>query len=575
MSYRDLRGDNLHNMMIDPTTVNARIYVGNIPTNEITKRDVEELFQKYGPILGVSLVRGFGFVQFEHEAHALEAIKHENGVMFRGKKIEVNPARVYGGRSRGGGAELPGPRKLDAEDRDPFRDRSPIDDRARERDWRDRDRFDNFSAKSGSMERGNYYGRDGGFGKDTGLYTGQDKFRSGPNVGPGRDERGSNFGKDPYGSNTFRPSGISDARPSLPARDYASPNNVNPLERTNDCEIIVFNKAQREYAEYIEHRLKQLDISVDLLFPNEEVPISRILANISSRGSLYAISVMPQNEEHRSLTLNILHGLPQEHRNMPLEDAVPLIKRNFEAYRSGEKSSTAAVPTAVAVVPAGLPAPTSDRHPEAIQVLLGLLADNRQLTVLQYDRVIRYLQEKRELQLKLELGDAKDLPSSKEPTSKQQVDLQHRILNILNNQSTANNSSGSGSGSVGVGAGAGGGAGSSVGSSASVSGLGANTAPGLGLGGLSSSAGMYPPLNIGPVPAPVAPPSGNWQNQPTSTPLLSDPTVQKALDSLMQGNLLRKITPTTGSSTPSMSSLGTPPSQPLFGSAWGSSASKM
>jgi len=67
----------------------------------------------------------------------------------------------------------------------------------------------------------------------------------------------------------------------------------------------------REYAEYIEHRLKQLGLTVDLLFPNEEVPIGRVLANISGRGSLYAIVVMPQNEEHRSLTLNILHGLPQ------------------------------------------------------------------------------------------------------------------------------------------------------------------------------------------------------------------------------------------------------------------------
>jgi hypothetical protein len=49
----------------------------------------------------------------------------------------------------------------------------------------------------------------------------------------------------------------------------------------------------------------------------------------------------------------------------------------------------------------------------AVQVLLNLLADNRQLTVLQYDRVIRYLQDKREMQLQLELGDAKDLPPVK------------------------------------------------------------------------------------------------------------------------------------------------------------------
>lgn len=67
----------------------------------------------------------------------------------------------------------------------------------------------------------------------------------------------------------------------------------------------------REYAEYIEQRLKSLGLIVDLLFPNEDVPIGRVLANISSRGCLYAILIMPQNEEHRSLTLDILHGIPQ------------------------------------------------------------------------------------------------------------------------------------------------------------------------------------------------------------------------------------------------------------------------
>lgn len=66
-----------------------------------------------------------------------------------------------------------------------------------------------------------------------------------------------------------------------------------------------------EYAEFIEQKLKNQGLLVDLLFPNEDVPIGKVLANISSRGCLYAILVMPINEEHRSLTLNILHGMPQ------------------------------------------------------------------------------------------------------------------------------------------------------------------------------------------------------------------------------------------------------------------------
>jgi hypothetical protein len=112
---------------------------------------------------------------------------------------------------------------------------------------------------------------------------------------------------------------------------------------------------------------------------------------------------------------------------------------------------------------------------------------------------------------------------------KQQVDLQHRILNILNNTSGAS-------------------------------------------GSAVAAIPTAVPAPIAPVPAPVAPVTGPWavgsQGAATGagpTPLLNDPTVQKALDSLIQGDLLRKISSTSTPATTTASSLGTPPSQPLFG----------
>jgi hypothetical protein len=114
--------------------------------------------------------------------------------------------------------------------------------------------------------------------------------------------------------------------------------------------------------------------------------------------------------------------------------------------------------------------------------------------------------------------------------NKQQVDLQHRILNILNNTS-------------------------------GVSGPPIAPIP------------TAVPAPVAPVPAPVAPVTGPWALGSQGgtagtgpTPLLNDPTVQKALDSLIQGDLLRKISSTsTPATTTASSSLGTPPSQPLFG----------
>jgi len=50
---------------------------------------------------------------------------------------------------------------------------------------------------------------------------------------------------------------------------------------------------------------------VDILFPNPDIPLGKILDNITSRGIQYAIVVTHLNEQHRSLTLNVLHGQQQ------------------------------------------------------------------------------------------------------------------------------------------------------------------------------------------------------------------------------------------------------------------------
>jgi len=112
---------------------------------------------------------------------------------------------------------------------------------------------------------------------------------------------------------------------------------------------------------------------------------------------------------------------------MPFEDAINLISRDFANYKAGGRSVPLNTPLA------------NERHPDAIQVLLNMLADNRQLTVLQYDRVIKYLGMKREEQMQVELGDTKDLSVSTSLTSvsdPKQAELQTRILNILNNSKT-------------------------------------------------------------------------------------------------------------------------------------------
>lgn len=79
------------NYMRDPSTVNKRIYIGNLDES-VTKENLEELFKKHGNVLGVDVHRGFGFIQFEEEKGAQLAIQNQHGVMFQGRKLNVKQA---------------------------------------------------------------------------------------------------------------------------------------------------------------------------------------------------------------------------------------------------------------------------------------------------------------------------------------------------------------------------------------------------------------------------------------------------------------------------------------------------
>lgn len=81
----------INQMMRDPTTANCRVYVGNTKEG-VTTPDLTAHFSKHGNILGVTLNRGFGFIQFSTEASATAAIQQENGSFFQGRKLIVRTA---------------------------------------------------------------------------------------------------------------------------------------------------------------------------------------------------------------------------------------------------------------------------------------------------------------------------------------------------------------------------------------------------------------------------------------------------------------------------------------------------
>ncbi len=80
--------------------MSKRIYVGNLPFSA-SEDEVRSLFGEYGDVKSVSLVtdretgrpRGFGFVEFESDAAAAEAIAALNLEDLGGRSLNVNEVR--------------------------------------------------------------------------------------------------------------------------------------------------------------------------------------------------------------------------------------------------------------------------------------------------------------------------------------------------------------------------------------------------------------------------------------------------------------------------------------------------
>ncbi|XP_063003599.1 nuclear receptor coactivator 5 [Elgaria multicarinata webbii] len=193
-------------------------------------------------------------------------------------------------------------------------------------------------------------------------------------------------------------------------------------ERPVDCSVIVVNKQTKEYAESVGRKVRDLGMMVDLIFLNSEMSLQQALDDVSQGGSAFAIVITQQHQVHHSCTVNIMFGTPQEHRNMPQADAMVLVAKNYERYKSEvrEKEREEIARQAAKMADETIlqererPSPVEEGslrggHPQAIQALLNLLADNRYLTAEETDKIINYLRERKEQQLRT---SADALPAS-------------------------------------------------------------------------------------------------------------------------------------------------------------------
>ncbi|XP_002153873.2 nuclear receptor coactivator 5 [Hydra vulgaris] len=322
----------------DTNAVRRRVFVGNLAVDKASKREVEEIFIKFGAIESISLHNNYGFIQFCDEAAADEAVLNMHGKEMFGKRIDVNLAglrrktqakdkfegplkkeEVVPPHMMNAGAGIRPTRPRRPQSRSPVR-KSPNRDDGYGRSLSPMSRYEELYRREDSYsrpepflrapfdpyERPHYGGRDYPIPQDRDVYR-----RDYP---------------PPY-ERDYLSRDVSYRRPEF----RPPPQRVRPAI---DCEVISLSKEESRYAEEVESRLRSIGLVCNIGYPPPDVTPADAVDRVARLGTLYAVVVAPQNAIHRSCTLNILHGTRQEHRNMPLDDCLSLVARNFDMYLS-------------------------------------------------------------------------------------------------------------------------------------------------------------------------------------------------------------------------------------------------
>ncbi|XP_063071274.1 nuclear receptor coactivator 5 isoform X2 [Engraulis encrasicolus] len=395
----------------DPRDLARRIFVGNLPTTLMDTKDLEELFRQYGKINDINMA----------------AERRHNKAQSRPSPPRRHPYGGYGeGRDGRPRSRSPMHNRESRDHRDGRDMRDPSRETSRERPGPPREHGPprDHDSRDPAYER--YRGSESREKDPAFREEGYDRYYRGMDEYYRKKEayREPYRGGEPWNGARREPPPEEDRlregerrRNELYRQYYEELQRRYDTERPVDCSVIVVNKLQKEYAETVGRKVRDVGMVVDLIFLNTEVSLSQALEDVGRAHTPFAIIITQQHQVHRSCTVNILFGTPQEHRNMPMEDAMVLVEQNFVAYKAEhrdkerEEIARKAAKMADDVLMREL---DTEAHPVSLLSTITLLSENRFLTPEELDRLQEYLRDKRERLVRggADGRSAKPLPSA-------------------------------------------------------------------------------------------------------------------------------------------------------------------
>ncbi|QIX00140.1 hypothetical protein AMS68_005657 [Peltaster fructicola] len=84
----------------DQFPMGSRLFVGNLSSESVTKRDIFHVFHTYGPLAQISIKQAYGFVQFLYADDCDRALNTEQGTMIKDKRIHLEISKPQKARNQ-------------------------------------------------------------------------------------------------------------------------------------------------------------------------------------------------------------------------------------------------------------------------------------------------------------------------------------------------------------------------------------------------------------------------------------------------------------------------------------------
>ncbi|KAI8627262.1 hypothetical protein F5Y19DRAFT_183569 [Xylariaceae sp. FL1651] len=226
----------------------SRIFIGNLSSERVSKKEVFDIFSKFGRLAQISLKQAYGFVQYHTVAEGQAAMDNLQGIEIRGRKINLEFSRQQKKEGEGNNRGNRGKRESDRHE----------NNRARRDDYR--------PSRQPSPRRGNHRQQpsiDSNHNRGRGYHESNTSNRR-------RSQSPSYGSRDPYRHRSPSP-----YHPHPAATDLDLPRRYGA--EIPDVQFLLLQDVERDFVSWAQRAFTAQGLRVDVMFLNPQFPRDAVI----------------------------------------------------------------------------------------------------------------------------------------------------------------------------------------------------------------------------------------------------------------------------------------------------------